>query len=75
MAGNLPHATAAEIRRKLARAGWYLYREGASHSLLRHPTKHGQVAVSRHRTEIIKAKTLQSILKQAGLTPEEFQRL
>ncbi|HEY7065736.1 MAG TPA: type II toxin-antitoxin system HicA family toxin [Chloroflexota bacterium] len=75
MPGPLPHATAAEVRRKLARDGWYVSREGASHSIFRHPTKRGRVEVSRHMTEIIKPKTMRSILQQAGLTVEDFQRL
>jgi predicted RNA binding protein YcfA (HicA-like mRNA interferase family) len=75
MAAPLPRVTAAEVRRKLARDGWYISREGASHSVFRHPTKSGRVEVSRHMTEIIKPKTIRSILNQAGLTTEEFQRL
>jgi predicted RNA binding protein YcfA (HicA-like mRNA interferase family) len=72
---KLPRATAAEVRRKLAHDGWYLFREGGRHSIFRHPTKPGQVPVSRHQTEMIKGGTMKSILEQAGLTPEEFERL
>jgi mRNA interferase HicA len=75
MARPLPHVTAAEVRRKLARDGWYVSREGASHTVFRHPTKPGRVEVSRHITEIIKPKTMRSILQQAGLTAQDFQRL
>jgi mRNA interferase HicA len=75
MAGKVPHVTAAVVRRKLARDGWYLYREGRRHSIFRHPTKPGQVPLSRHQREIIKDGTMKSILEQAGLTREEFERL
>jgi predicted RNA binding protein YcfA (HicA-like mRNA interferase family) len=41
MAGRLPRVTAAKMMRKLARDGWVLAREGARHTVLRHPTKPG----------------------------------
>ncbi len=75
MAGRLPRVTAAEMRRKLIRDGWVVARDTGHHTTFSHPTKPGHVQVSRHMTEVLKPKTLRSILQQAGLTAEQFQQL
>jgi predicted RNA binding protein YcfA (HicA-like mRNA interferase family) len=72
---KLPRATARMLRRKLERAGWYIHHEGGRHSIYAHPTKPGAIPVSRHMTEIIAPGTMKSILDQAGISPEEFERL
>lgn len=72
---RLPRVTASEVRRKLARDGWVVDREGGSHTTFVHPTKPGHVQVSRHMRELVKEKTLRSILQQAGLSAEAFQKL
>lgn len=42
---------------------------------LQHPTKPGNVTVPNHAHVIIKIKTLESILEQAGLTADELRLL
>ncbi len=62
-----------EMKRVLERRGWYLERNGASHWLLAHPDRPGQlVAVERHRSDIA-IGTLRKVLKQTGLTEEDVR--
>lgn len=50
----------------LKKDGWYVDRIKGSHHILKHPTKAGRVTIPLHK-EDLKPKTLQTILKQAGL--------
>jgi predicted RNA binding protein YcfA (HicA-like mRNA interferase family) len=43
--------------------------------MLKHPHKPGHVTVPKHATVILKLKTLESILEQAGLTVDELREL
>ncbi len=72
----MPRVTANEVLAALQRAGWYVSRQGkSSHVILRHGTRPGVVPVPMHAGNVVKAGTLNSMLKQAGLTVEEFRRL
>ncbi len=75
MSPKLPRVTAAEVLRALYRDGWYESSQSGSHLKLRHPKKRGHVVVARHSGQVIKPKTLGSILEQAGLTADELQAL
>jgi predicted RNA binding protein YcfA (HicA-like mRNA interferase family) len=76
MSPKLPHITGSEVIRALRRAGWYPQHQRGSHIYLRHPSYPGlRVTVAVHSGETIKPKTLQAILKQAGLTLAEFLEL
>jgi predicted RNA binding protein YcfA (HicA-like mRNA interferase family) len=76
MSPRLPRITGAEVIQALRRAGWYIQHHHGSHVYLRHPEHPGmRITVAVHTGEIIKPKTLQSILKQAGLSATEFQEL
>jgi predicted RNA binding protein YcfA (HicA-like mRNA interferase family) len=75
-AAKLPRITGARVIQALRRAGWQLDYKHGSHVYLRHPNHpHMRVIVPLHVGEIIKPKTLQSILKQADLSVDEFQEL
>ncbi len=65
--------TAREVLQKLQRAGFIKVRQSGSHKVLRHPDGR-QTYVAIHTREI-PAGTLHSILKQADLSQEEFDRL
>jgi predicted RNA binding protein YcfA (HicA-like mRNA interferase family) len=56
-----------EVIRMLEDDGWVLVATKASHRQYKHPTKPGRVTVPGHPGDDIKAGTLNSILKQAGL--------
>ena len=58
---------------KLQRAGFVIKRQSGSHVVLRH-TDGRQTYVAMH-TGDVPGGTFRSILKQAGLTEEEFKKL
>jgi predicted RNA binding protein YcfA (HicA-like mRNA interferase family) len=68
-----PRVTGDEVVRILLRAGWIESRRAGSHVILRGPGQPPErVTVPVHAGRILKPKTFASILKQAGLTIEEF---
>ncbi len=67
--------TADEVLRALARDGWVVDRQVGSHRILSHPAKLGRPNIAYHAGQIIPQKTLRSILKDAGLTLDEFRTL
>jgi predicted RNA binding protein YcfA (HicA-like mRNA interferase family) len=76
MGSKLPRVDGAKLIRILRRAGWYVDYQHGSHVYLRHPDRPSmRVTVPIHTGEIIKPKTLQSILEQAGLNVDEFREL
>jgi predicted RNA binding protein YcfA (HicA-like mRNA interferase family) len=70
-----PRITAAQLLHALRRDGWEIERQRGVHAQLAHPTKPGLVTVPRHPGEILKPKTLASILDQAGLTVDDLRGL
>ncbi|MDR3745376.1 MAG: type II toxin-antitoxin system HicA family toxin [Acidobacteriaceae bacterium] len=58
-----------DLLRQLSDDGWYLSRQSGSHRQFKHPDKPETVTVPRHSNDEFHPKTLQSILKQAGLKP------
>jgi predicted RNA binding protein YcfA (HicA-like mRNA interferase family) len=68
-----PRVTAAEVEKALFRAGFQLSHTKGSHGSYIKEGKRVIVAFYGHR--IIPPGTLENILKQAGLSPEEFEQL
>jgi predicted RNA binding protein YcfA (HicA-like mRNA interferase family) len=64
---------AREVLGKLQRAGFVVRRQSGSHAVLRHLDGR-QTYVAMH-TGDIPMGTFRSILKQSGLTEEEFRKL
>ena len=75
MTPRAPRITGAQAVSALTREGWQVARQAGSHVHLKHPLKSARVTVPVHAGEILKPKTLASILEQAGLTVEEFRKL
>ena len=76
MSPKLPRITATEARRALHRDGWLDVRQAAtSHLVLQHPTKPGRVVLPIHTGKILPPWLLSCMLKDAGLTPDEFRSL
>jgi predicted RNA binding protein YcfA (HicA-like mRNA interferase family) len=76
MTSGLPAVRAREVIRALQRAGFIEKRVSGSHCLLGHrddPTR--AVVVPLHGARDLKPGTLRSIIRQAGLTMEEFRDL
>lgn len=69
---SLPILSATEVRRVLERAGFSFKGQRGSHVKMRHPN--GRTAIVPMHSEVA-IGTLQSILKQAGLSAEEFLEL
>lgn len=74
MAG-LPTATGKATLRALAKDGWSVKRVTGSHHHLTHPIKPGLITVPVHAGRAIPPGTLANIVKQAGLTADEFRGL
>ena len=56
-----------DVIRLLLDDGWRLVRQTGSHRQFKHPIKSGRVTVAGHEWAQLKPKTLNSVLKQAGL--------
>jgi predicted RNA binding protein YcfA (HicA-like mRNA interferase family) len=65
---ELPHLSGAEIVRVLERLGFVVVRQRGSHIILRREAR--GCVVRNHRE--VKVGTLAGLLRQAGVTPEEF---
>ena len=75
MKRSLPVIRPKEVIRALERAGFFVRRISGSHYILKHQTKVTlRVTVPFHSRDL-KRGTLQSIVKQAGFTNEEFLKL
>ena len=68
---KLPVLTAKQIITLLKRRGFELDHATGSHYVLWHPESKRRVTVPFHRKDLPKG-TLHSILKQAGLSPDEL---
>jgi predicted RNA binding protein YcfA (HicA-like mRNA interferase family) len=64
---------AKEVLRRLESAGFAVRRQSGSHKVLRHPDGR-QTYVPMHPGDI-PSGTFRSILRQAGLTEDEFRKL
>ena len=71
----LPVVRPEDVIRALERAGFFVERVKRSHHALKHPDKpHLHVTVAFHKKEVPRG-TLRAIIKQAGLTTDEFLNL
>ena len=67
---KLPRVSGAEVVRALERLGFAVVRQRGSHIVLRHES--GGCVVPNHRE--LKVGTLAGVLKQAGVSAEDFMR-
>ncbi|MCK4849834.1 MAG: type II toxin-antitoxin system HicA family toxin [Phycisphaerae bacterium] len=56
-----------EIIRTIKKDGWYRVSQKGSHRQYKHPVKPGRVTIAGKPSHDVHPKTLDSILKQAGL--------
>lgn len=72
---KIPSLSYDQVIRALQRGGWVVVRQKGSHIRLQKHTSAEvlKITVPAHRP--IKRSTLSHILKQAKLTPEEFDKL
>lgn len=69
---RLPRVTGVEVIRALQRDGFHLVRTRGSHHYLRKPGRQSLVVVPVHMGRELPEGTLGSILRQAGLSVDEF---
>ncbi|MEQ1718995.1 MAG: type II toxin-antitoxin system HicA family toxin [Hyphomicrobium sp.] len=74
MFARLPGATAREVARALERAGFLFDRQQGSHATYRHPTTKNTTIVPMHGKDLSRW-LLKKIIKQVGLTEDEFRTL
>lgn len=67
---KLPVISGRECVRSLERAGFYLKRQTGSHLILRRNEPFAQVVVPDHK--VLDRGTLRAIIRQAGLSVDEF---
>lgn len=72
---KLPLATGSEIVKTLRRAGFVFRNQVGSHVILKHPETQATVSVPVHSGRDVPPGTLRRILRDAGLTIQEFQQL
>ncbi len=70
---GLPRISGRECVKALAQAGFYLKRQEGSHMVLRRDDPFGQVVVPDHKE--LDRGTLRAIIRQAGLSVDEFIKL
>jgi predicted RNA binding protein YcfA (HicA-like mRNA interferase family) len=72
MSKDLPALRAREVIRILGKAGFVRWRQKGSHLTLYREADHRALTVPIHFSKTIPKGTLQAIIKQAGMTREEF---
>ena len=70
---KLPVISGRELVRALRHVGFELDRQKGSHMILFRPEPQTTLSVPDHRE--LDRGTLRSLLRQAGISPEEFSRL
>ncbi|MBO9369574.1 MAG: type II toxin-antitoxin system HicA family toxin [Chloroflexi bacterium] len=70
---KLPQVSGRECAKALFKAGFYLKRREGSHMILRRDVPFAQVVVPDHPE--LDRGTLRAIIRQAGLSVEEFVHL
>jgi predicted RNA binding protein YcfA (HicA-like mRNA interferase family) len=71
---NLPSFKPRELIKKFEKAGYIVDRQKGSHVILYHKAQEKRLTIPLHVREMPKG-TLLSIIKQSGLTREEFLNL
>ena len=68
--------TASEIIRKLKRAGFLFDRQAkGSHEIWYHPVTRRRTVIPNHPGREIPKGTMRAILREAGLSPRDFEKL
>ncbi len=70
---RLPRISGRDCVKVLDKVGFYLKRQHGSHLILRRDNPFAQVVVPNHKE--LDRGTLRSIIRQAGLSVDEFVRL
>lgn len=74
MTEKLPRITATDAIRALEQVGFFFSRQSGSHKIYKNKESK-RVTIPYHSGKILHLKVLKSILNDADLTVEEFQKL
>jgi len=75
MGSNLPRISGKDLVKALLKAGFYIARSKGSHHLLKSEINTNvRITIPVHSKEL-KRGTLRSIIRQTGLSVEEFKKL
>lgn len=72
---KLPVLKPRRVLRALQRAGFFVHHTSGSHYVLKHPDKPAARITVPYHNKDLKRRTLESIVRQAGLTAEELLKL
>lgn len=75
MSLKLPVVTARDVVRAAERLGFVFRRQRGSHAVYRREADRARLVVPMHAGETIRPGTLITILKQMGITRDEFLEL
>ena len=75
MTPRLPALKPRKVLRVLKRAGFLVHHTTGSHYILKHPDNPSLRVTLPYHNKDLKRGTVESILRQTGLTREEFRRL
>jgi len=74
MSEKLPRVTADQVIKVIEKHGFSLVRQSGSHKIYKN-TEGKRVTIPYHARKILHPKVLKSILRDAGLTIEEFKKI
>jgi predicted RNA binding protein YcfA (HicA-like mRNA interferase family) len=74
MSKELPALRAREVVRALEKAGYSRWRQRGSHLTMFREADRRALTIPVHFSKTVPKGTLRAIIKQAGLSPEEFLR-
>ena len=72
MPPKLANLKPREVVRALQRAGWTIHETSGSHVQMKHPDKPGRLTVPFHEHFDLPKHIVKSIIRQAGLTNQQF---
>lgn len=75
MPPKLANLKPREVVRALERAGWTIHETTGSHVQLKHTDKPGRLTVPYHERFDLPKHIIKSIIRQAGLTNQQFADL
>lgn len=75
MSPSLPSLKSKEVLKALQGAGFYIHHQTGSHIVLKHPSDAKKRIVIPYHNKDLKRGTLYGIVKQSGLSIEEFLKL
>jgi len=75
MTPRLPAVTPKEVVRVVSKLGFTFDRQSGSHAIYFRESDHRRVIVSIHSGHTIKPKTLIGIIKDMGLSLDEFREM